>query len=158
MIARILSMKKPKLYLLLLLVLLYIAYKTILPSLEGFELSPGVYPKSVNEAVLDDYPKIGKNKLSNNNYEDIWWKYPVFSVGSYEQITNNIRYNDNPDIGTCIRADFCGAVYNDAKNMKSNVITPLPPSEEGNGARVGYYRSEPNKLYFSIPTNENILY
>ena len=35
---------------------------------------------------------------------------------------------------------------------------PLPMAEEGEGARVGYFRSQPNELYFSIPTNENILY
>ena len=88
----------------------------------------------------------------------MWWRYPVFSLGSYEQITNNLKYHYNPDNGTCVRADFCGAVYNDKKNAKSNIITPLPPAEEGPGARVGYFRSEPNELYFSIPTNENILY
>ena len=41
---------------------------------------------------------------------------------------------------------------------KSNIIKQLPPAEEGPGARVGYYRSDPNLLFFSIPTNENILY
>ena len=44
------------------------------------------------------------------------------------------------------------------KDNKSNIVTPLPPAEEGPGARVGYYRSEPNMLAFSIPDNENILY
>jgi hypothetical protein len=48
-------------------------------------------------------------------------------------------------------------LYHDIKNT-SNIIKPLPPAEEGGGARVGYYRSEPNTLFFSIPTNENILY
>jgi hypothetical protein len=37
-------------------------------------------------------------------------------------------------------------------------VTPWPPAEEGEGARVGYFRTEPNELYYSIPTNENILY
>lgn len=127
------------------------------PFKEGFELSPGIYPKSEEGAVLDDYPKIGKNDTSNNNYSDIWRDYPTFTVGSYEQITNNFKYNKNPDNGTCIRADFCGALYKDGKT-RSNIINPLPPAEEGGGARVGYYRSQPNELYFSIPTNENILY
>lgn len=128
---------------------------------EGFtniSLLPGIFPKSVDQAILDDYPKIGRNELSNNNYSDIWWNYPVFKLGSYDQTTNNIRYPSNPDNGTCIRADFCGAVYKNMGNQKSNVINPLPQAEEGPGARVGYYRSEPNELFFSIPTNENILY
>ena len=129
---------------------------------EGFSAlydlsTPGVFPKSVDQAILDDYPLIGKNKTSDNNYDEIWWHYPIFSLGSYKQITNNLKYHKNPDEGTCVRADFCGAVYND-KKIKTNIINPLPPAEEGQGARVGYFRSEPNELYFSIPTNENILY
>lgn len=130
---------------------------------EGFSAiydisTPGIFPKSVNQAILDDYPLIGKNETSNNNYNEIWWQYPTFSLGSYEQITNNLKYHRNPDQGTCVRADFCGALYHNNKNTKSNIVTPLPPAEEGTGARVGYFRSEPNELYFSIPTNENILY
>lgn len=125
---------------------------------EGFSgLTPGTFPKSVNQAILDDYPLIGKNETSNKNYSDIWWEYPIFGVGSFKQITNNLRYYKNPDEGTCVRADFCNALYYDKPN-KSNIITPLPPAEEGPGARVGYFRTEPNELYYSIPTNENILY
>ena len=131
--------------------------------LEGFsglyELStPGTFPKSVDQAILDDYPLIGKNETSNKNYSDIWWKYPIFGVGSFKQITNNLRYYNNPDEGTCVRADFCNAVYYNKQDKKSNIITPLPPAQEGSGARVGYFRTDPNELYFSIPTNENILY
>lgn len=127
-------------------------------NLESFTLnSPGIFPVSVTKAILNDYPQIGSNVVSKDNYSDIWDNYPVFSVGSYEQITNNLRYYKNPDNGTCRNADFCGAFYRDKKNA-SNIIKPLPEAEEGEGARVGYYRTEPNKLYYSIPTNENILY
>lgn len=130
---------------------------------EGFSgindlLTPGYFPKSVDRVILDTFPQIGKNKTSHNNYDEIWWHYPIFSLGSFKQITNNLKYHYNPDQGTCVRADFCGAAYHDNKNTKTNIITPLPPAEEGPGARVGYFRSEPNELYFSIPTNENILY
>ena len=129
---------------------------------EGFQSNDlkttGIYPISVDKPILNDFPLIGKNETSTNTYSQIWWHYPVFSVGSYEQITNNLKYYYNPDNGTCLRADFCGALYHDIKNGKSNIITPLPQAEEGAGARVGYFRSEPNELYFSIPTNENILY
>ena len=120
--------------------------------------TPGIFPNSVDKAILNNYPLINKNKTSNNNYSDIWWKYPIFKLGSYKQITNNLKYNYNPDDGTCIRADFCGAIYHNNINIKSNIITELPPVEEGLGARVGYFRTNPNELYFSIPTNENILY
>jgi len=117
----------------------------------------GKYPISVNQGILDDYPLIGKNETSNDNYRDIWWHYPIFPVGSYKQVTNNLRYHYNPDQGNCVRADFCGAFYHNKKNV-SNIINPLPPAEEGAGARVGYFRTKPNILFYSIPTNENILY
>jgi hypothetical protein len=151
-------------YIILIIILVLSLYLApLIINIEGFSgmydlTTPGIFPKSVDQAILDDYPKIGKNTTSNNNYNQIWWKYPVFSLGSYEQITNNLKYHYNPDDGQCIRADFCGAVYNDKKNTKTNIISTLPPADEGAGARVGYFRTEPNELYFSIPTNENILY
>jgi hypothetical protein len=118
---------------------------------------PGDFPVSIDKPILNDFPLIGGNQVSNNSASSIWKDYPVFGVGSFKQITNNIRFNRNPDDGKCSRAEFCGALYRDAKHP-SNIVKPLPPAEEGPGARVGYYRSEPNTLFFSIPTNENILY
>lgn len=117
----------------------------------------GDFPVSVDKAILNDYPLIGKNDVSNDSASEMWWKYPVFGVSSFKQMTNNLRYFKNPDIGICTRPEFCGALYYDIKN-NSNVVLPLPEAEEGEGARVGYYRTEPNKLFWSIPTNENILY
>lgn len=149
-------------FLILVLVLgLYLA--PFIKNMEGFKNnklinSEGDFPVSVDKAILDDYPLIGKNETSNDNYSQIWWRYPVFSLGSFEQITNNLKYRYNPDEGTCIRADFCGALYHNSKHTKTNITLPLPAAEEGPGARVGYFRTEPNELYYSIPTNENILY
>jgi len=147
----------------LLLIIIFGLYLAPFIKVEGFSglyelTTPGTYPVSVDKAILNDYPQIGKNKVSNDSITDIWWYYPVLPVGRYEQITNNIKYSKNPDIGTCTRSEFCGAVYHDRKKNKSNIICPLPPAQEGPGARVGYFRTEPNELYFSIPTNENILY
>ena len=139
---------------------LYLA--PLIKKIEGFKSNdlktPGDYPVSIDKAILNDYPLIGKNETTNNDYNDIWWRFPIFSVGSYEQITNNLKNHYNPDDGSCIRADFCGALYHNNKHTKSNITLPLPPAEEGPGARVGYFRTEPNELYYSIPTNENILY
>ena len=145
------------------ILVLSICLAPLIRNIEGFSgindlTTPGTFPKSVDQAILDDYPQIGKSNVSNDNYNQIWWKYPVFNLGSYEQITNNLKYYYNPDNAKCIRAEFCGAIYNDKKNTNTNIISPLPPAEEGDGARVGYYRTDPNELYFSIPTNENILY
>lgn len=148
---------------LLLILALGIYLAPLIPKVEGFTdylkiPLEGKFPNAVDEAILDSYPKIGKNITTDNTYNKIWWHYPIFTEGSYEQITNNFKYWINPDEGICIRADFCGAVYHNNKNTKSNIIYPLPPVKEGPGARVGYFRSEPNLLYYSIPTNENILY
>lgn len=152
-------MRRIKQLIFLILILVFSLYFASLKSAEYFSnLEPSNYPNSDNKVILDSYKQIGKNETSNKNYSQIWWQYPVFTLGSYEQITNNLQYRYNPDDGTCIRADFCDAMYYNNKHTKSNIITPLPPAEEGNGARVGYYRAEPNELYFSIPTNENILY
>ena len=144
--------------LLLVVVYLYLNNKSLK---QGFTSSlmdtVGTYPVSVNKGILNDYPSIGKNQVSNDSAADIWWHYPIFTLPSFKQQTNNLRYYKNPDEGTCTRPEFCGAFYKD-KHVLSNEIYPLPPAEEGEGARVGYFRTEPNKLYYSIPTNENILY
>ena len=127
--------------------LILILVLSLFKNTEGFsglyDLStPGTFPKSVKQAILNDYPLINKNETSNNNYNQIWWHYPVFQLGSYKQVTNNLKYLDNPDNGTCVRADFCGALYKNKKDTKTNITLPLPGVEEGPGVRVGYFRSE----------------
>jgi hypothetical protein len=127
----------------LIIILAFTLYKNI----EGFsglyDLStPGTFPKSVNQAILNDYPLINKNETSTNNYNQIWWHYPVFKLGSYKQVTNNLKYYDNPDNGTCSPADFCGALYKNKKDTTTNITLQLPPVQDGPGVRVGYFRSE----------------
>ena len=103
------------------------------------------YPNSIINPILEgSYPLMNnQNNVSNDSYYDIWWKYPSLKLGSYAQITNNLKYFNNPDDGTCISADFCGALYKNQKH-KTNIITPLPPVPNGSGVRVNYYRSESN--------------
>lgn len=114
---------------------------------EGFQnlANPGLYPTSDDLPLLaDTYPYTGTKTVSTNNYQDIWWKYPVFRVGSYAQITNNLKYWENPDDGECIRADFCGALYEN-KKIRSNLSEPLPPVEfSPNEVRVNYYNADKN--------------
>ena len=145
----------------LLIIIVLGLYLAPILKIEGFKsqdlTTPGTYPVSVDKPILNSFPLTGNKGVSNKNYQDIWRDYPEFSKSSFEQITNNLRYVNNPDEGTCIRADMCNALYKNRKH-KSNKVCPLPPAEQGAGARVGYYRSDPNLLFFSIPTNDNILY
>jgi hypothetical protein len=109
--------------------------------------------------VQDTYPPIGKNELSDDDASDIWWHYPVFQLGSYDQITNNIRYPDNPDEGTCMPSSMCGALYHD-KKIGDNYVKPLPPVNPESGTRVGYFTTD-EQLVDSLPFRsdmQNILY
>jgi hypothetical protein len=117
----------------------------------------GDYPAAQTEVLVQDtYPSIGKNQLSDNTASDIWWHYPIFTLGSYKQITNNIRYPNNPDEGTCMPASMCGALYHE-KFLKSNYVEPLPPLNPDCGTRVGYFDTNINLLPYrtNVP---NILY
>lgn len=118
----------------------------------------GTYPQSVMDVlVADTFPPIGKNQISTNDASDIWWYYPIFEVGSYDQITNNIRFPRNPDIGRSMPASMDGALYKDIEN-KSNYVKPLPPVPVvSTGTRVNYYNTCENLLPYRNDT-VNILY
>ena len=117
----------------------------------------GEYPLAQTTVLAQDfYPPIGKNQISDNTAEDIWWHYPVFEVGSYDQITNNIRYPNNPDEGTCMPASMCGALYH-KNQLKSNYVEQLPPVNPNTGTRVGYFTTDENLLPFRTDV-PNILY
>jgi len=155
----------PYLFLFLILVLalsipLIVNTKNPLDMLEGFSSLAGYegdYPNSETQVLVQDtYPPIGKNKLSNDTAADIWKDYPTFELGSYAQITNNIRYPRNPDEGTCMPASMCGALYHD-KYLGSNYTTPLPPVPINCGTRVGYFDTDENLLQYKTDM-ANILY
>ena len=106
----------------------------------------GKYPFfDLNPLLIGFYPLTGRKSVSNDDYQKIWWTYPVLPLGSFEQVTNNLKYRYNPDDGQCITADFCGAIYKD-KKVPSNVAKMLPPVASGKGARVNYYRNKDNFL------------
>jgi len=107
----------------------------------------------------DSYPLKWRNQVNMKDQWRKWWHYPSFEVGSYEQITNNIRWPNNPDIATCTPEEFCGALYH-KQQYKSNIyepIAPLPVCAGDNTTRVGYFFTAPNRLPYesSLP---NILY
>jgi hypothetical protein len=111
----------------------------------------GIFPFSETNVLLQDtYPITKRNGVSKDQGSNIWYHYPIFEVGSYDQITNNIRYSNNPDTGRCMAADMCGTLYKEKKNMPSNYSYPLPPAKVITGdARVNYYNSKINMLPYS---------
>jgi hypothetical protein len=126
---------------------------------EGFTLEQASGEINSGILVKDIYPPTNSNKLSNYDSSNMWWHYPTFHLGSYEQITNNIKYPNNPDIGRCMPGSMCGALYH-SKNIGSNVINPLPPVGQNCGTRVGYFNAN-ERLITSLPFTSdlpNILY
>jgi hypothetical protein len=104
----------------------------------------GIYPISEDKPlVYESYPYTGRKTVSDNNASDVWWHYPIFTEGSYAQITNNLRYQRNPDNGICVGSEFCGALYKD-NQQETNYTYPLPPVADGGGLRVGYFRTPQN--------------
>ena len=115
------------------------------------------YPLTENNALVQGSYKIsGKNGVSRDQGSKIWWHYPIFKVGSYAQITNNMRYPNNPDEGTCMPASMCGALYKE-RHLNTNYVSQLPPINPNCGTRVGYFSTTANLLPFrtNIP---NVLY
>jgi hypothetical protein len=139
----------------LLLIVIFFPYIPVLHNCQemfsNYNLNnAGILPDSETLPLLyDSYPLTGSKSFSNKNYGDIWWEYPIFPEPSFKQITNNLRYRRNPDDGTCIRADFCDALYKNIEN-KPNYIYPLPPAPlvTPNSVRVNYYLTDPPKNLF----------
>lgn len=121
----------------------------------------GSYPSALTNFFLKDSFPIRQNpgvldKDGSEQASKMWWHYPIFKQGSYAQITNNIRYPNNPDIGICTSEDLCGTIYKNRQNQ-SNYTKPLPPINPTCGTRVGYFNTGINLLPFrtDIP---NVLY
>jgi hypothetical protein len=115
------------------------------------------FPNVDGALVSDSFPITHKNGVSNYQEQMMWWHYPVFKVGSYEQITNNLKFPNNPDVGQCMPAEFCGTLYKEFQTdlNEAKVLPLVTPS--CNGTRVNYYNTAPNMLPFKNNTS-NILY
>lgn len=136
---------KRQILFLLAVLLISLVIAPFIKSIEGFKGintdTYGVYPKSVDGPILDDYPLKNNQDAENNSVKDMWKQFPTFSLPSYKQITNNLKYYKTPDNGTCTPPIFCNALYGE-KNIQSNEIHTLPPVSDGPGSRVGYFRSD----------------
>lgn len=130
--------------------ILIIVFNKNMSSVENYSnydlaCSTGGFPFSQTNTLLQDtYPITKRNGVSNDEASKIWFHYPIFEVGSYDQITNNIKYPNNPDTGRCMPADMCGTLYKEINT--SNYIYPLPPAKITSDARINYYNSKIDML------------
>jgi hypothetical protein len=108
---------------------------------ENYYLDNAIGEVSNTETILlqNSYLPTGNKEISKNDAYNIWWNYPVFKVGSYAQITNNIQYPNNPDDGTCMPASMCQTLYKNKKT--SNQICMLPPVPNSTAVRINYYNA-----------------
>lgn len=122
---------------------------------EGFEL-PGVYPFPPSNLLLNQLFPINKRGADNHtsaySASDIWKDYPRTPVGSFEPVTNNIRYPVNPDIGICTPAEMCGALYLDRNipSSPSSKFTPPPMEGQPHQVRVGSFVAN-GRIITSLP-------
>jgi len=125
---------------------------------EGFDSidTVGTYPNSLVDRMLTFYPSTNRLGVSDVSSTDVWWKYPSFVEGSYKQITNNLKYQNNPDNGRSTPIEFSFALY-DNNQLASNYTYPLPPATNcSEGVRVNYFQSYPSLMPFY--NTDNILY
>jgi hypothetical protein len=108
-------------------------------NLEGFvPLLPS--PVDSRGTLLQYYPILDSTgKLGNSDSNKSWNNYPTFKIGSYEQITNNIRYPNNPDIGKCSPISMCNVLYGNRQQKNNNYEYSTPP--ESGKLRVGFFNT-----------------
>jgi len=115
------------------------------------------FPQTVNDVLVQgEFPITHTNGITNNGADKIWQNFPTFKLGSYTQITNNFKYQNNPDEGTCMPASMCGTLYKN-KQHPTNEISTLPPVNPNCGTRIGYFSTGVNLLPFRTNVS-NILY
>ncbi len=119
-------------------------------------LMPGDYPLADDVPLLNGvFPLADSKTLPNNGSVQLKKYSTAVEVGSFDQTTNNSKYQFSPEDGTCAPASFCGAFYKDLpkKTVTDSPMVPVPYSD---GARVNYYR---NASYLLQQNNrDNVLY
>tara|TARA_Y100000817_G_scaffold304345_1_gene287254 strand:+ start:133 stop:531 length:399 start_codon:yes stop_codon:yes gene_type:complete len=124
--------------------LLLLAFLGVFMVLKGYSqkinetfLSPGEYPSSVNNILLDSprtpFQKKKNIRLTEKNAEHVFALYPKTTLSSYDQITNNQKTPITVCNGKAVPASFCGAFYNPRKQEKTLLRRPCE------NRRVNFY-------------------
>lgn len=130
---------KKTIFIILALLFLLLSILFLDNNCEGFKnITSESNPYSVDNIILNQYPNKSNRKLSSNNSEYSYLNYPIFG-SSYSQYTNNIRYWENPDNGTCSRSEFCGGFYDNKKIDIPKTPNLIPFSSST--VRVNFYGS-----------------
>ena len=99
------------------------------------------------------FPIKSKIELSTKDYKDDWFLFPHISKAdeggsSYDQITNNFKYQRNPDIGNTLPGELNSIFYQNNVNRKGNKVRFLDPvKDEPDKVRVGFFNTEVDVLY-----------
>jgi len=107
---------------LLFLVVAVVSYISIYSQKEGYEnvdhpLLLGDYGSNGRLLPNDMYPSKNPVKVTDKSVFErgISKYYPAVEVGSYDQVTNNVRYPPLPEYGDCTPTEFCGSFYLEKK-------------------------------------------
>lgn len=101
-------------------------------------LSKSNFPESQDNTILvNDYPTKQPQELTKHTYEQNSKLAPVSPMSSYEQVTNNKKYWNTPNNGSCSPAEFCGSMYGSKK-----ISHPSEPKPNDLSTRVNYYNIE----------------
>ena len=124
--------------------LLLLAFLGVFMVLKGYSqkineefLSPGKYPSSIDNILLESpnspFKRKQSIKLTEKNAEHVFALYPQTSLSSYAQITNNQKTPISLCNGKAVPASFCGAFYNSQKQKKHVLHRPCE------NKRVNFY-------------------
>ena len=80
------------------------------------------------------YPMSSQPGLSSYDHSYAAEKKVLIPMGSYVQKTNNKRYWETPDNGTCPMTEFCGGLYREKNILDSAINAPNDSS-----IRVNFY-------------------
>lgn len=123
--------------LIILLGSLYVFYCYKRKNNEAFTLNGANYPCSVDHPLLYGFYPVKKNpSLSNENYSNSNKTNQFLATST---TTNNIKYWNLPENGTCTPIELCGGLYNKL-NLRSftNNKNDKSPSKPWS-YRINYY-------------------